>query len=198
MANQTHSNSSLRPLLDKDKLNGVNFLDWDRNLRIVLKHERKEYVLDNAIPEEPAASTPRATRDAFQKHLSDSIDVACIMLGCMEGDLQKQFMELSDNPYLIMNQIKEMVKKGNSFNKPTAKGSKAPSHLAGKMRIPVTPKPPRTSAGKWKAKEKTAVCFYCQEAGHWERNCKKFQDDQWKSGGSTSSGIYVIELNLST
>ena len=59
--NTTHSSSSLRPLLDKEKLNGVNFLDWNRNLRIVLKHERKEYVLDNAIPEEPAASTPRAT-----------------------------------------------------------------------------------------------------------------------------------------
>ena len=110
MANQTHSNSSMRPLLDKDKLNGVNFLDWDRNLRIVLKHERKEYVLDNAIPEEPAAGSTRAVRDAFQKHLSDSIDVACIMLGCMEGDLQKQFMELSDNPYEMMNQIKEMFK----------------------------------------------------------------------------------------
>ena len=28
----------------------------------------------------------------------------------MEGDLQKQFMELSDNPYEMMNQIKEMFK----------------------------------------------------------------------------------------
>ena len=103
MANQTHSSGSLRPLLDKDKLNGVNFLDWDRNLRIVLKHERKEYVLNNAIPEEPAAGATRAVRDAFQKHLSNSIDVACIMLGCMEGDLQKQFMELSDRPFEMMN-----------------------------------------------------------------------------------------------
>lgn len=51
---------SLRSILEKDKLNGTNFLDWYRNLRIVLKQERKEYILDQPIPEEPAANAPRA------------------------------------------------------------------------------------------------------------------------------------------
>ena len=46
MANtNTSVNSVLRGLLEKEKLNGVNFLDWDRNLRLILKHERKEYIL---------------------------------------------------------------------------------------------------------------------------------------------------------
>ncbi|KAK8564636.1 hypothetical protein V6N12_058219 [Hibiscus sabdariffa] len=31
---------SLRSLLEKEKLNGINFLDWFRNLRIVLKQEK--------------------------------------------------------------------------------------------------------------------------------------------------------------
>ena len=107
--NSTNSNSlSLRTILEKVKLNGTNYLDWDRNLGTILKLECKEYVLDQAIPEEPAHNAPRAFKDAYQKHLSDSIDVACVMLGCMEGDLQKQFMELSDNPFQMMNQIKEM------------------------------------------------------------------------------------------
>ena len=86
MANTTH-NMSLRSLLDKDKLNGVNFLDCDRNLRIVLKYERRDYVLDNAPLEEPAASAPRAAKDTYQEYLSDAIEVACIMLGCMEANL---------------------------------------------------------------------------------------------------------------
>ena len=96
--------------MEKDKLNGVNYLDWNRNLRIVLKHERKEYVLDNAIPEEPAANAQKAVKDAFQRHSNDAIDAGCIMLGCMESDLQEQFMELSNDPYLMMSQIKEMFK----------------------------------------------------------------------------------------
>ncbi|KAL4282155.1 hypothetical protein GQ457_03G016000 [Hibiscus cannabinus] len=33
---------SLRSLLEKEKLNDINFLDWFHNLRIVLKHESVE------------------------------------------------------------------------------------------------------------------------------------------------------------
>ena len=51
---------SLRSLLEKEKLNGTNFLDWFRNLRIVLKQERKEYVIEEPVPIEPTANAPRA------------------------------------------------------------------------------------------------------------------------------------------
>ena len=48
MTNNNNNNStmSLRSVLEKDKLTGTNFLDWFRNLRIVLKQERKLYVLE--------------------------------------------------------------------------------------------------------------------------------------------------------
>ena len=64
MANNNNNNStmSLRSVLEKDKLTGTNFLDWFRNLRIVLKQERKLYVLDEPLPEEPAENVPRAER----------------------------------------------------------------------------------------------------------------------------------------
>src|SRR3954468_13888686 len=109
-SSSSNSSLSLKTMLDKVKLNGTNYLDWDRNLRIVLKYERKEYVLDQAIPEEPANNAARILKDAYQKHLSDSIDVACIMLGCMESDLQEQFMEHSHDPYAMMGMIKGMFK----------------------------------------------------------------------------------------
>ena len=44
---------SLRSILEKEKLNGANFLDWERNLRIVLKHEKREHVIDQPIPPRP-------------------------------------------------------------------------------------------------------------------------------------------------
>ena len=60
MTSNTTPTMSLRSILEKDKLNGTNFIDWYRNLRIVLRQERKEYILDQPIPEEPVASAPRA------------------------------------------------------------------------------------------------------------------------------------------
>ena len=82
MANNKNNNStiSLRSVLEKDKLTRTNFLDWFRNLRIVLKQERKLYVLDEPLPEEPADNAPRAEKNAYEKHHNNSIDVACLML----------------------------------------------------------------------------------------------------------------------
>ena len=87
---QNTSTLSLRSILEKEKLNGTNFLKWYRNLRIVLKQERKAYVLEQPIPNEPAATAPRAERDAHKRHSDDALDVACLMLITMESELQKQ------------------------------------------------------------------------------------------------------------
>ena len=106
MASNTTSNLSLRSILKKDKLNGTNFLDLYRNLRIILKQERKEYILDQPILEEPAANTPRAQKDAHSKHLNDSIDVTYLMFGCMDSNLQKKLMEI--DAYTIIGHLKEI------------------------------------------------------------------------------------------
>jgi hypothetical protein len=57
---------NLRSVLEKEKLNGTNFIDWYRNLRIVLRQEKK-------------------------KHCNDSLDVSCLMLATMSPDRQKQY-----------------------------------------------------------------------------------------------------------
>ena len=59
MASNTASNLSLRSM-GLTSSTGTNFLDWYRNLRIVLKQERKEHVLDQPVPDEPAANAPKA------------------------------------------------------------------------------------------------------------------------------------------
>ena len=53
------------------------------------------YVLDNEIPNEPPANNaPQAERDAYSKHLNDSVDVIYLMLTTMNSELQKQFKEM--------------------------------------------------------------------------------------------------------
>ena len=108
MANNNNNNStmSLRSVLEKDKLTGTNFLDWFRNLRIVLKQERKLYVLDEPLPEKPVENVPRAEKNAYEKHHNDSIDVACLMLATMSSELQKDLENME--AYDMIFNLKEM------------------------------------------------------------------------------------------
>ncbi|KAG8651798.1 hypothetical protein MANES_06G022851v8 [Manihot esculenta] len=55
---------------------------------------------------------------------------------------------------------------------------------------------------KWQSKAKVpkeGICFHCKEPGHWKRNCKLYLDEckKKKSSETTTSGIYVININLS-
>ena len=100
------SSLSLRSVLEKDKLTGTNFLDWYRYVRIVLTQERKLYILDNPIPEQPAANAPRAQKDAYEKHQNDSVDVACLMLVTMVHEIQKNLE--NKGAYEMITHLKEM------------------------------------------------------------------------------------------
>ena len=92
MTTTSASSFSLQSVLEKDKLNGSNFLDWYRSLRIVLKQEKKDYVLEKPLPKKaPASNAPHAERNAYQKHKDDALDASCLMLATMNSDLQKQF-----------------------------------------------------------------------------------------------------------
>ena len=47
------SNVNLRSILDNNKLKGLNFLDWFRNMKIVLMVEKIAYVLNKPLPKSP-------------------------------------------------------------------------------------------------------------------------------------------------
>ncbi|KAK8670697.1 hypothetical protein V6N13_037315 [Hibiscus sabdariffa] len=102
----TNNTISLRSLLEKEKLNGINFLDWFRNLRIVLKQERKEHVIEEPVPDEPAANAPRADKDKFKKYMDDMVDVGCLMLATMDSELQKQHENMV--AYEMIQNLKEI------------------------------------------------------------------------------------------
>jgi hypothetical protein len=61
-------------------------------LRIVLRQEKKEYVLDTSYPDEPQNVTHNTNMyRAYVKHTDDAVDVQCLMLACMNSELQKQY-----------------------------------------------------------------------------------------------------------
>ncbi|XP_017974494.1 PREDICTED: uncharacterized protein LOC108661573 [Theobroma cacao] len=84
------NNLSLRSILDANKLTGPNFLDWFRNLKIILKQEKKSYVLDTPIPPVPATDANAEDKEAYQRHKDDNDRATCVMLASMTPELQKQ------------------------------------------------------------------------------------------------------------
>lgn len=91
MSASNNSTFNLRSVLEKEKLNGTNFIDWYRNLRIVLRQEKKEYVLEQPYPDDLPDGSTAAERRVYEKHCNDSLDVSCLMLATMSSDLQKQY-----------------------------------------------------------------------------------------------------------
>ena len=67
---------SLRSVLEKDKLNGTNYADWIHNLRIVLRVEKKEDVLDTPLPEEPVDAAPAEKKTAYRKTCDNNFEVS--------------------------------------------------------------------------------------------------------------------------
>ena len=78
---------TLRSILEKDKLNGTNYADWIRNLRIVLRAEKKEEILDTPLPEELTDNAPAVEKNAYKRACDADLEVSCLMLACMEPDL---------------------------------------------------------------------------------------------------------------
>ncbi|KAJ9551125.1 hypothetical protein OSB04_015170 [Centaurea solstitialis] len=103
----THStsNPTLLSILSKDKLTGPNYLDWIRALRIALRYEDKEYLLDEDLPILDDEASPEAVAE-YEKHDKESRKVACLMLASMSPELQKSFENMG--AFDISEQLREM------------------------------------------------------------------------------------------
>ena len=95
---------NLRSVLEKEKLNGTNFIDWYRTLRIMLKQEKKEYVLDAPIFEPPADGASSATKKRYERHLDDTLDASNLM----SSEHQKNHEDM--DAYDMIVSLKRMFK----------------------------------------------------------------------------------------
>ena len=93
---------ALRSDLEKDK-----YSDWIRNLRIVLRADKKEDVLDTPLPPVPADDASAAAKAAYKKAFDANLEVSCLMLACMEPELQMQF-ETNHEAHDMIMALKDM------------------------------------------------------------------------------------------
>jgi gag-polypeptide of LTR copia-type len=87
----------------------MNFMDWHRNLRIVLRHEKKEYILIETPPNKPSDKAEKSVREKYNKFIDDELDVSCLMVATMSSELQKRFETRC--AFDIMDQLKKMFQK---------------------------------------------------------------------------------------
>ena len=103
-----NSTFPLAGILEKDKLHesGTNFVDWYRNVRIVLKGCKKDYVLEATLGDSPDDNATEEAMNLFYQRSDDYIAVQCAMLAAMEPELQKRFENWG--PFETINELKGM------------------------------------------------------------------------------------------
>ncbi|CAL9001070.1 unnamed protein product, partial [Prunus brigantina] len=271
------SGTALAKILDKHCLEGHNFPEWFRNLKIVLISEKIAYVIDKPFPRQPPGDDVTEEEHArYFKHIQDDTQAKCYILASMNSELQKQH-EHMDCANDMITHLQELYGEGTRNRRFSAvcelvktkmvKGAPVHQHvlkmiglieqlenlgtpldgelaqdfilaslsdqfsqfvmnynmgkmdqtLAELLHMLVTaektfkkesgsgivaafekgsssstkPKPktkgkgkgkekkttvvkPKGKITKKKAKEPKGICFYCNENGHWKRNCKKY------------------------
>ena len=73
------------------KDDGSYYMDWVRNLRIILIAAQKNYVLDAPLGDGPAAGAAADVVNAWQARSDDYSIVQCAMLYGLEPGLQRRF-----------------------------------------------------------------------------------------------------------
>ncbi|XP_023743005.1 uncharacterized mitochondrial protein AtMg00810-like [Lactuca sativa] len=69
-------------------LDGTNYNDWMRNIKMALRFEDKEYVLEKELLEIDETKSTFEERAEYKKHYNDATKVACTMVVIMTPELQ--------------------------------------------------------------------------------------------------------------
>ncbi|KAD6796610.1 hypothetical protein E3N88_07506 [Mikania micrantha] len=108
MSHENNSSFALKSILEKDKLNNTNFLEWHRNLKIVLKFAKKHYVLEGPVPNEPEATSGMFHKQARQ----ECYDTMKQLIGCK----MQEGSSVSAHVLTMKGYIDQLSKLGNPLS----------------------------------------------------------------------------------
>ncbi|XP_075636736.1 uncharacterized protein LOC142608972 [Castanea sativa] len=111
--------SSLIVILNQNKLTGPNYVDWKRNLDIVLIVEEHKFVLSEPCLDIPTLDAPSEERQRYDRWWKSNKMSTCYVLASISNVLQHQMedMELASD---IMFSLKEMFgEQGHSTRQDT-------------------------------------------------------------------------------
>ncbi|GKC06420.1 retrotransposon protein, putative, ty1-copia subclass [Tanacetum coccineum] len=107
------NNSVFKSFFEKQKLTGPNFIDWYRQLRLVLSTEDKQNYLEHPIPEAsvapPRQQVPPTAAAAHAAWVKGQKEVVVLMLLTMDLDIQRNLAHLG--AYDMLQELKSMFSK---------------------------------------------------------------------------------------
>ncbi|GKB78697.1 hypothetical protein Tco_0945592 [Tanacetum coccineum] len=107
---QNTNNTTIRSILLAKKLTSSNFTNWYRNLRIVLRYEKKmKFVKQPTGPVPDPETVDPDDIDKYYESVNLKQEVTCLMLSSMSPDLQRILEKY--NAYDMMNELKTMFEK---------------------------------------------------------------------------------------
>ncbi|GKC22314.1 retrotransposon protein, putative, ty1-copia subclass [Tanacetum coccineum] len=145
---QNTNNTTIRSILQHEKLTGPNFTNWYRNLRIVLR--RKDY-------------------DQFvQKYNMHSMEKTIAELHVMLKLHEKGIPKKAETPAVLA------IREGK-IQKDKRKSRWTKGKDKGNNKLAYAPKPKILSPPKRDNPTKDSICHHCKEVGHWRRNYSSYQ-----------------------
>ena len=107
-------------ILKENKLTGPNYIDWKRNLDLVLTAEGYKFVLINLCPSELDSNSSKEKVEAYQTWRKADEMARCYILAFMSNVLQHQH-ETMATAYDMMLKLKEMFGEHNHAGRQVAK-----------------------------------------------------------------------------
>ncbi|GJV80847.1 retrotransposon protein, putative, ty1-copia subclass, partial [Tanacetum coccineum] len=155
-------------LFEREKLSGTNFNDWFRSLKLVLRVEKKLFVIKQPIPPAPPAdSTAQMNGYVEQLKRLGYVLPQDLSVGLIMNDLTSDvaIFVRNYNMHNMGKTISELHALLIEYEKSKGKGK---GEGKDKSYIP-KPKNPKPFSKEHPTKDD--ACHHCKEVGHWKRNC---------------------------
>ena len=94
-------------ILKDNKLTGPNYIEWKRNLDIVLTAEEYKFCTYEPKPEQPAADAPDEEKEYYKRWTKADEMSRCYILAAMSGVLQHQHQAMATASDMLFN-LKEL------------------------------------------------------------------------------------------
>nr|GEU52264.1 retrotransposon protein, putative, Ty1-copia subclass [Tanacetum cinerariifolium] len=227
MTTSSTNNSVFRSFFEKQKLAGPNFIDWYRQLRIVLSIEDKLNYLEQPIPSAPVAPAEIQrnleplhahemlkelktlfAQQAEQELLQTTRDFhSCRQeLGTvnkLHAMLKLHEQTLPKSNALALHAIRAgKVQKCNKHKKSHSQtAAKGKNHGKGENKQAYAPKPKILPPPKKENPAKDSTCHECGEIGHWKMNCPQYLAElikKKKNAASGAGGSGIFVIELNT
>ncbi|GKA60929.1 retrotransposon protein, putative, ty1-copia subclass [Tanacetum coccineum] len=208
---QNINHSAFKSMFEREKLFGTNFNDWFCQLKLVLRVEKKLFVIEQPLPAAPAADSEAQEEGKSvssyvlkMKGYVEQLERLGYVLpnynmhnmGKTTGELHDLLIEYEKGLPKKAATPQVMVIQGGRIQKANKKSFNAKGK--GKDKSVYIPKPKNPKHYAKEHPTKDDAYHHCKEVGHWKRNYHVCLAELIKKkkqvGTASSSGIFTIEL----